>query len=429
MGRSTFWCTESGGTRRVVLVTALLACGVAARGRAQHEHAGAPEEPTEVLGIPMTRIGSGTAWLPDAAPMPGYHGRAGGWTVMAHGSAFLQYDRQFGTRGDYQVGSVNWLMVGLVRDVAGGVVRLRALASAEPWTLTDRGYPQLLQSAEPYPNRQHPHHVVSEAAVAFEHAVGSRVALSLYAAPVGEPALGPVFYLHRPLAALDPTAPLGHHAQDFTHTSFGVVTWSAFSHNARVEASAFNGTHPDSVRTNFDAVRLDSYAVRLSLNPSSHWALAAWFGHLAPTQSSHAHEASDRFGASALLTKPFGVAGQWSTALVYSADLPADAGHPLNSVLLETTLQLDRANALFGRAEYVRRTAGDLALVGSVSRELDTAAVSLGYQRRVLGSAGLNAGVGAKGTLNLVPEELRLFYGSRTPAAVMAYLLVRPSPR
>lgn len=414
--------------RHAVLATALLGLAAPARGRAQHEHTGA-REPTEVLGIPMTRVGSGTAWLPDAAPMPGYHGRAGGWTVMAHGTAFLQYDRQFGTRGDYQVGSVNWVMVGAARGVVGGVIRLRAMASAEPLTLTDRGYPQLLQSAEPYPNRQHPHDVVSEAAVAFERGVTSRVGLSLYAGPVGEPALGPVFYLHRPSAALDPTAPLGHHAQDFTHTSFGVVTWSAFSRGARVEVSAFNGTHPDSVRTNFDAVRLDSYALRLSLNPSSHWALAAWFGHLAPTRGAHAHEASDRLGAAALLTKPFGSAGQWSTALVYGADLPADAGHPLNSVLLETTLQLDRANALFGRAEYVRRTAADLALVGSVSRELDVAAVSLGYRRSVVGIAGLDAGVGAKGTLNLVPEELRLFYGSRTPAGLIAYVQVRPSPR
>lgn len=138
IGASTSACTRRTGARRAVLVTALLGFAAPARGRAQHEHAGA-REPTEVLGIPMTRIGSGTAWLPDAAPMPGYRGRAGDWTVMAHGTAFLQYDRQFGTRGDYQVASVNWVMVGAARAVAGGVVRLRAMASAEPLTLTDRG--------------------------------------------------------------------------------------------------------------------------------------------------------------------------------------------------------------------------------------------------------------------------------------------------
>ena len=54
-------------------------------------------------------------------------------------------------------------------------------------TVTARGYPQLLQVAEPYrggivTDRQHPHDVVSEAAVMYEHTVGTRVAGSLYAA-------------------------------------------------------------------------------------------------------------------------------------------------------------------------------------------------------------------------------------------------------
>jgi hypothetical protein len=371
-------------------------------------------------------MGSGTAWLPDAARMPGYHGSLGRWTLMAHGSVFLQYDRQLGTRADEQLGSVNWLMVMAARRAAGGTVLFRAMASAEPWTLTARGYPQLLQVAEPYrggilTDRQHPHDVVSELSVAYAHAVGSTVGASLYAAPVGEPALGPVSYLHRPSAAYDPTAPLGHHTQDFTHTSFGVVTVGAFTRAVRVEASAFNGAHPDEVRTDFDAVRLDSYATRLSYNPTAQWSVAAWFGHVAETGGSHAHGALDRFGASVLRTR-----GAWSTALVYGANLPAGVGHPLNSLLVETTLEVDGANAVYGRVEYVRRTAADLALVGSVSRELDLGAVSLGYERALWRASRLATGLGARGTLNLVPEELRLFYGSRTPVGLMAYLQMRP---
>jgi len=73
----------------------------------------------------------------------------------------------------------------------------------------------------------------------------------------------------------------------------------------------------------------------------------------------------------------------------------------------------------------VNRTA-DLTLVGSVSRELDIGAVSLGYERALWRSALAATGLGARGTLNLVPEELRLFYGSRTPVGLMAYVQVRP---
>jgi len=119
--------------------------------------------------------------------------------------------------------------------------------------------------------------------------------------------------------------------------------------------------------------------------------------------------------------------GTWSTTFVYGADLPAGAGHPLNTLLLESTLELGDADAVYGRAEYVRRTAADLALVGSASRELDIGAVSLGYERALWRSALVATGLGARGTLNLVPEELRLFYGSRTPVGLMAYVQVRPS--
>jgi len=346
---------------------------------------------------------------------------------MVHGSVFLQYDRQFGTRADDQLGSVNWVMALAARPAAGGTVRFRAMVSAEPWTLTERGYPELLQVAEPYhggivTDRQHPHDLVSELAVGFEHPVWSRVGASVYAAPVGEPALGPVAYLHRPSAAYDPTAPLGHHTQDFTHTTFGVVTLGAFTGRVRVEASAFNGAHPDDDRTNFDPVRLDSYAARLSCNPGSQWSVAAWFGHVAATGGAHAHNALDRFGASVLHSR-----GSWSTTFVYGADLPAGAGHPLNTLLLESTLELDDADAVYARAEYVRRTAADLALVGSVSRELDIGAVSLGYERGLWRSALVATGLGARGTVNFVLEELRLFYGSRTPVGLMAYLQVRPN--
>ena len=46
----------------------------------------------------------------------------------------------------------------------------------------------------------------------------------LSAAPVGEPALGPVAFMHRASAAAIVFAPLNHHTFDSTHISFGVIT-------------------------------------------------------------------------------------------------------------------------------------------------------------------------------------------------------------
>ena len=315
------------------------------------------------------------------------------------------------------------------RSVGRGAVRVRAMVSAEPWTVTARGYPELLQVAEPYQgatvtDRQHPHDLVSELAVVYERPVGA-AGLSLYLAPVGEPGLGPVAYMHRPSAAYDPVAPLGHHAQDFTHISDGVATLGVFTRRFKVEGSVFNGAHPDEVRTDLDPVRLDAYGGRLSFSPSAGSSLTAWLGHIPASGGAHAHDALNRFGASFLHTRPVAGGGEWSTALVYGADLPAGAGHPLNSLLFETSLELAR-NALFGRAEYVRRTAADLALVGSVSRGLDIGQVSAGYARELWGRR-VSSAVGVLGTLYLVPAELELFYGSRTPVGVLVYLELRPA--
>jgi hypothetical protein len=204
-----------------------------------------------------------------------------------------------------------------------------------------------------------------------------------------------------------------------------VATLGVFTRRVQVEGSVFNGAHPDEVRTDLDPVRLDSYGGRVSFNPSEGSSMTAWFGHIAATGGAHAHDALERFGASFLHTRPLTGGGEWSTAFVYGADLPAGAGHPLNSLLSETSLELGR-NAVFGRAEYVRRTAADLALVGSVNRELDIGQVSAGYARE-LGAGGVSCGLGVLGTLNLLPGELELFYGSRTPVGVLVYLELRPA--
>jgi hypothetical protein len=416
-----------------VAVLAALSVAEARSAGAQHDHGSAP--PAEAVDVAHSRMSSGTAWLPDASPLRAVRTTLAGWSLMVHGAAFMQYVREFGLREAEQVGSVNWAMLVATHPVGGGALRVRAMASVEPLTLTGRGYPEPLQVAMPYrgetvTDRQHPHDMLAEAAVGYERSVGGGVALSLYAAPVGEPALGPVAYSHRPSAALDPVAPLGHHLQDFTHVTAGVVTVGAGTRRVRIEGSFFNGAHGDDVWTDVDPIALNSYAGRVSVNPSARWSIAGWFGHLAAAGGAHAHEALDRFGASVLHTRPVGREGgkgSWSTALVYGADLPEDAGHPLNTLLLESTLELDRTNAIFARVEYVRRTAADLALIGSISDETNIGALSGGYARTIGVQGGVEAVLGVRAAVRLLPAELAPFYGSRAPVGVLAYLALRPA--
>src|SRR5438034_9120190 len=55
------------------------------------------------LGIPESRMGSGTSWLPDASPMHATHMVLGDWTLMLHGKGFAQYDSR-----EAHVAAIGW---------------------------------------------------------------------------------------------------------------------------------------------------------------------------------------------------------------------------------------------------------------------------------------------------------------------------------
>src|SRR6266508_3772705 len=412
-----------------------LAAGVASPLRAQMDMQHPMEMPAGPLGIPETRMGSGTSWLPDASAMHAAHYMLGRWTLMLHGKGFFQYDGQGGSRGSNQLGMVNWGMVAASRPLGGGQLQLRAMLSAEPWTIGSRGYPLLVQSGESYQgaplhDRQHPHDLFMELAALYERPVARNLAFSIYLAPVGEPALGPVAFPHRPSAADDPLAPISHHWQDGTHITFGVVTAGVFTRRAKLEASWFNGREPDDHRTDFDYTgrKLDSYTVRLTANPGQRWSASAWYAYLKSPEGLHPGESLHRIGAAALTTQPVGARGTWSSALIYGANDQIGPGPLASSVVLESTLDLDGTNAFFGRAEYVRKSAAEL-VVPSVpaTTEYDVGALALGYQRTVGTVAGFAAGVGVRASVTFVPSSLNAVYGSGKPAGAAIYLQLRPA--
>jgi hypothetical protein len=386
-----------------------------------------------VLGIPMTRMGSGTSWLPEASPMHAVHFRAGSWALMVHGVAFGMYDKQFGRRGDDQINSVNWGMLMATRSVGQGSLELRGMFSAEPFTVGARGYPLLLQSGESYKgqplhDRQHPHDLFMELAALYERPISRNLAVSLYVAPVGEPAVGPVAFPHRPSAASDPLAPLAHHWQDATHISFGVLTAGLFSHTVKVEGSLFNGREPDEDRYDFDysGRSLDSYSGRLTVNPTPNWSLSGSYAFLKSTDALRPTESLHRVNAAVLYSKPTSRGGDWSSALIYGANKHSGEGWE-NSFTAESNLDLDGRNSLFGRWNYARKGAEDLAVADSVpATEFNIGSVELGYVREVGSFGKATLGVGASGTLGFIPADLEPIYGTRTPTGLAVYLRIRP---
>jgi hypothetical protein len=359
--------------------------------------------------------------------------------LMVHGDAFLQYDHQAGPRGDDQIGSINWAMLMAMRQLAGGTLHLHGMVSAEPLTIGKRGYPLLLQSGESYRggplhDRQHPHDLFMELSALYERPITRRLGLMVYAAPVGEPGIGPVAYMHRPSALNDPFAPLAHHWMDATHIAFGVVTAGVFTRTVKLEATLFNGREPDEDRYDFDFHALDSYGARLSVNPTPHWALSASYGYLQHPEALHPGENQHRLGASVLHTVRLGREGEWASALIYGGNrhVRPSGGEPgrwEHSLIAESNLQLDRSNSIFGRVEYVRKSAEDLVVEsGGLDQEFDIGSLEVGYVRELAAFHGATFGAGTRGALNLVPRTLEGVYGSRTPVGLAVFLRVRPAP-
>ena len=395
-------------------------------------------------GVSMERMGSGTTWIPDAVTLPNRRRMLGEWMIMAHGFAFTQYDHQSGERGDDQFGSLNWAMLMATHDLAGGRFQARTMLSLDPLTVTKHGYPLLLQSGETYKgvplhDRQHPHDFWMELGVLYQRPITKSLAWSVYAAPSGEPALGPVAFMHRPSAMDNLAAPLGHHWQDATHVSFGVVTAGIFTHTWQLEGSAFNGREPDENRWDFDPIRLDSFSGRVSVNPNAHWSLATGYGYLNSPEALTPGESIHRLTASVQHGARLGADGQVASALVWGANKRSGEDTFSNSYLLETEAMLDRNNTVFGRSELVQKNAEDLAVDVPVvtskgvllpgfaaSQRFNVGTAQLGYIREVARLRFATIGLGAAGILNFVPSSLEPYYGSRTPAGAFLFLRLRP---
>lgn len=433
--------------RRALLAS--LIAGSTAVGQHDMSRMGSEADTSRSLvAMSLARAASGTSWLPDVTRRRAIHRSLGDWMLMVHGSVFGQYDRQETLHGDTQLGVVDWEMFMAARPLGQGMFTARVMTSLEALALGHRGYPELLQSGAEdaggrLANRQHPHDLWNEIAVSYDRGLSSRLAVFAYGAAVGEPALGPVAYMHRPSADADPFAPIGHHWQDAAHESFGVITAGVYGARAKFEGSAFNGREPDDYRFNLDyqGGRLDSYAARLTVAPSSRVTASAWGGYVFDHDPLDPGTGMQRYGASMLTVLPGARDGAWSAAVVGGINIhhhgarahdhgvdPAKTYHVATSTLVETTYELGDRATLYGRAEQVQKSADDLGFNGAELTQLFTVrALTLGATTELATARKLSFGIGARGTMNLLPATLEPTYGTRTPVGFSLFLRVRPT--
>jgi len=389
------------------------------------------------LDIPMSRDGSGTSWVPDETPSYAYMVPTGGWMTMIHGSFFARYENQDlfkqGSRGGKTFDVPDWIMVMTQHKVgSSGLFSVNTMFSFDPFLVGPGGYPLLYQTGESYKGKklvddQHPHDLFSELSVNYTQKIAKDADLSFSFGDPGEPALGPPVFMHRLSAMNDPDAPLGHHYQDATHITFGVATLGLRISNLKLEGSIFTGREPDEYRYNFDAMRFDSYSIRLSYNPSKEWALQVSNGWIKSPEVADPLQNVDRFTASVIHTKILNEDSYIATTLVYGQNHYSDNQKTLPSVLLENSLQWHKT-AIYDRYEYVSKDADELDLTGDfpANPNFNVNAITLGVNRILSTVKHTDITGGVQATANISPTALHQLYGS-APIGFEVYIRINPT--
>ena len=386
--------------------------------------------------LPMNRNGSGTGWLPDNSPMYGYMLHANEWMFMFHGNVFLRYNNQDigdkGSRGDSKFDAPNWFMgMGQKRVGKSGLFRFSAMLSLDPLTVGGEGYPLLFQSGEtwegePLVDSQHPHDLFSELSVGYTHMFSKDADAFVYLGYPGEPAFGPVAFMHRVSSLYNPDAPIGHHWQDATHITFGVATLGFRYKNFKLEGSSFTGREPNEERYGFDKPRFDSWSARLSYNPSPAWALQASKAWVKDVHEFGPREDVNKTTASAIHSVRVGAKAFLNSTAVWGYN-KAEGHHEQHSFLVESALNFNKTT-VYGKYEWVEKSTEDLLLDEDDYEHgalFPVNAFSLGIQQNLFDVLKTNVALGAQGTWYSATDELESIYG-KNPIALQVYLRIYP---
>lgn len=381
----------------------------------------------------LRHTASGTSLEPDTVSPPMLMDMHGQWMLMLHGQASVVEQQQTGSRGHDKLFSANWFMPMAQREMGHGQLTLRTMLSLEPATISGRYYPELFQQGEtafgkPIVDGQHPHNLFMEIAALYDYHASERLLLSIYAAPVGDPALGPVAYPHRTSAAEDPLAPLGHHLEDSTHISYEVLTGGATLGPVHWEASGFHGREPGENRWTIAVGGLDSWSTRLTVAPARAWAMQYSIGHLHSPEALHPEENVLRQTASIAYHHAWGRGHDASTLdglLLWGRNHTIGTPTNANGYLIEATGQIRKRDSLWTRVENVDRTTDLLGALAPAEESVvgRVQAYTAGYAHRIYRNGGSWYDLGAQATFYDTPAALKGLYGDH-PIGVAAVLNV-----
>ena len=391
--------------------------------------------PQDFLDSIVAHTTSGTSAEPDSTPVPMLMTMKRSWMLMFHANAFVADIQQSSIRGGDKFFSTNWFMPMAQRTLGRGVLTARVMLSLEPATITDERYPLLFQQGEtaygvPIADGQHPHNFFMEVAVLYDWKVAEHALVSLYAAPVGDPAVGPAAYPHRMSAFENPVGTLGHHQEDSTHISYDVATVGLTYRIARIEASGFHGREPGEFRWGMDQGKIDSWSMRLTFQPGRNWSGQYSYARIKSPEALFPTENQERMTASVMYNRPL-QNGNWANTLLWGRTRSLEDSSIFNSYLFESTLRFQTRNYAWMRIESAERSneliVGENPLPPRFTEEPigRVKAYTFGYDRDLDLVPDLASAVGAQVTTYGVPDTLHPIYGSH-PVGVALFVRLRP---
>jgi hypothetical protein len=389
---------------------------------------------------------SGTSVQPRGWAMPMVMTKTGAWQLSWMAQAFaadVQQSHESTPAGTLQRGgdklySTNWGMLNAQHLLKNGSVMLRTMLSLEPATIADRRYPEVFQTGEtafgqPIVDGQHPHNLFMEIGAQYAHTIDNAV-LSLYYAPVGDPALGPTAYPHRASAAELPQATLGHHYEDSTHISDDVATAEFAWHRIHLEAGGFHGREPGENRWSLNFGPVDSWTTRLTWLPSDNWQAQI------STARIHQPEAFS-IGDEERTTASLEYAEKArATSIIWGRDYKTAGHYAVNAITTEGVMPIARKDYVTGRFEWSQRDelfADQPELASMLPRWFDISTYTVGYTHEGGRWHDIDIGIGANATAFAIQDghddtsardAVSNIYGDH-PWGVSVYARIRLEPK
>jgi hypothetical protein len=362
---------------------------------------------------------SGTAGSAGTAS-PWVRSGSGAWSFLHAFDAHVTYVSETGPEEQRdEIFSTNWFAAGAQRTFGErGFVLLRGRMSLEPYTVSDDGYPQMLQYAGepegPLVDHMRAHDLFGEAAVDLGWRPTQSTMLHLYGALVGDPALGPPPAHLRSSGVDFAEAPFGYDIEESFNDSTKVVTAGFATSLVTIEASVFHDAFTTGKHTELDNGDIDSKSARLTITPGSNLAIQVSRGELGEeaTNQRTITSASLTYGSNALAFTAL-----WTQREVEDGDAMTAYG---GEIAFRGT-----RNTVMGRAEWVDRPAGFPELPTPVTGERESSThFAVGYIFDFVRAPSFKTGAGVNIDYHTQSHDLPERYGHK-PQSIYAFVRIR----